>query len=306
MSNVTLRNDTELLRQIAGWQADYKPGERLADYASLGVGGEADLIVLRDHAALEPLAAALRERGIAWQLIGGGTNILPVDEPFTRVFLHLAPSKNDVTIEGRNVSVSAAASLGRTVTYCAKNNLGGIEGLAGVPGSVGGALRMNAGAYGTQIGAVVRSVTVFRGVSGKIEELTADRIGFQYRHSSFAPDDVMLAVRLELNERPFAEIMEDIKRCNEKRRTSQPVKEKSAGCIFKNPPGLSTGKLIDDLGLKGFREGGAVISERHANFIVNRDHATAADIFRLMDRIRDTIRKAHGIELEEEVIVWKN
>jgi UDP-N-acetylmuramate dehydrogenase len=165
---------------------------------------------------------------------------------------------------------------------------------------------MNAGAYGTQIGSAVRSITVFRGASGRVEELTPGQIGFHYRHTTFAPDDIMVAVRLELLERPFAEIMEDVKRCNEKRRTSQPIKEKSAGCIFKNPPGLSTGKLIDELGMKGTREGGAVVSERHANFIVNRDGATAADIFRLMDKIRDRIRAAHGIELEEEVIVWKN
>jgi UDP-N-acetylmuramate dehydrogenase len=202
--------------------------------------------------------------------------------------------------------ISTAASLGRTVMQCAKRNLGGMEGLVGVPGSVGGALRMNAGAYGTQIGPLVRSVTVFRGATGRREELQADAIGFTYRHSSFAPDDIMLSVTLELMERPFPEIMEHVKACNEKRRRSQPLKEKSAGCIFKNPPGQSTGKLIDELGLKGQRSGGAVVSERHANFIVNRDGATAADIFRLMEIIRERIRKAHGIELDEEVIVWRN
>jgi UDP-N-acetylmuramate dehydrogenase len=305
MSNI-LRKDKEFQQQFAKWRAEYRPNLRLSEFASLGVGGEADVILLRDHTALEPLVAGLRERGIDWRLLGGGTNILPVDEPFERVFLHLAPSENDWTFEGRNVRVSAAASLGRTVMHCAKHDLGGMEGLSGVPGSVGGALRMNAGAYGTQIGSAVRTVTVFRGTTGRIEELAASNIGFQYRHSSFAADDIMLSVKLELIERPFAEIMQDVKRCNEKRRSSQPIKEKSAGCIFKNPPGLSTGKLIDDLGLKGAREGGAVISERHANFIVNRDNGTAADIFRLMDRIRDRIRAAHGIELEEEVIVWKN
>jgi UDP-N-acetylmuramate dehydrogenase len=189
---------------------------------------------------------------------------------------------------------------------CAKRNLGGMEGLVGVPGSVGGALRMNAGAYGTQIGPLVRSVTIFRGSTGRREELSADAIGFTYRHSSFAPDDIMLSVTLELIEKPFRDILELVKGCNEKRRRSQPVKEKSAGCIFKNPPGLSTGKLIDELGMKGMHAGGAVISERHANFIVNRDGATAADIFRLMEIVRERIHRAHGIELEEEVIVWRN
>jgi len=107
-------------------------------------------------------------------------------------------------------------------------------------------------------------------------------------------------------ERPYAEILEHIKQCNVKRRASQPINEKSAGCIFKNPPGLSTGKMMDELGLKGTRVGGAVVSERHANFIVNRYNASAADILKLMDLIRERVARAFGVELEEEVIVWKN
>jgi UDP-N-acetylmuramate dehydrogenase len=116
----------------------------------------------------------------------------------------------------------------------------------------------------------------------------------------------MLSVTLELVERPFADILEQVKRFNLKRRASQPINEASAGCIFKNPPGLSTGKMIDELGLKGARVGGAVISERHANFIVNRHRGTASDIFELMELIRERVRAAYGVELEEEVIVWRN
>jgi UDP-N-acetylmuramate dehydrogenase len=181
-----------------------------------------------------------------------------------------------------------------------------MEGLIGVPGTVGGALHMNAGAYGTQIGDVVRAVTVFRGASGRVEVLRTEDVRFEYRHSSFGSDDILLSVSLDLPERPYAEILERVKQCNQKRRASQPINEKSAGCIFKNPPGHSTGKMIDELGLKGTRVGGAVISERHANFIVNRQGATAADIFKLMELIRERVLKAYGVELEEEVIVWKN
>ena len=301
-----LLNHKEFADQVASWGGEVLLDQPLSQHTSLGVGGLADLIVLRRMDSIEPIVEGLRNREIRWGLLGGGTNVLPVDEPLQKVFLHLTPGPNDVTFEGATVRISAAASLGRTVTLCAKRNLGGMEGLVGVPGSVGGALRMNAGAYGTQIGPLVRTVTVFRGATGKREELHADAIGFTYRHSSFAADDIMLSVALELMERPFADIMGHVKACNEKRRRSQPVKEKSAGCIFKNPPGQSTGKLIDELGLKGTRVGGAVVSERHANFIVNRDQATAADIFRLMEIIRERILKGYGIELEEEVIVWKN
>ncbi|HWP84498.1 MAG TPA: UDP-N-acetylmuramate dehydrogenase [Terriglobia bacterium] len=298
-------NDTPFVRQISGWGGRYLPEQRLSEYTSLGVGGAADLIVITRLEAIEPVVEGLRHRGIPWGLLGGGTNLLPVDEPFQRVFLQLAPSAGELRFEGIRVEIPAAASLARAVMECAKRNLGGMEGLVGVPGSVGGALRMNAGAYGTQIGPLVRSVTLFRGATGRIEQLAAGEIGFAYRHSSFAPDDIVLSVTLELIERPYRDILEQVKGYNEKRRRSQPVKEKSAGCIFKNPPGLSAGKLIDELGLKGQRAGGAVISERHANFIVNRDGATAADIFRLMELIRERVRRAHGIELEEEVIVWK-
>ncbi len=299
-------HDSEFLRWLEAERVGYLPGQRLRDYSSLGVGGKADLLVVHRLDALEPLVETLRERGIDWGLLGGGTNILPVEEDFRKVFLKLAPGNRDLEFEGRSVRVAASASLGRMVMECAKRDLGGMEGLVGVPGSVGGALRMNAGAYGTQIGPLVRSVDVFRGETGRREVLPAGEIGFQYRKSSFAPQDILLSVTLELLEKPFREILDFVKKLNEKRLSSQPLKEKSAGCIFKNPPGLSTGRLIDELGMKGTREGGAVISDRHANFIVNRYDGTADDIFRLMDRVRRRIHEAHGIELDEEVIVWRN
>lgn len=299
-------NDPEFVEQMGQWGARFLPQQRLSERTSLGVGGPADVIVLDRLEALEPVIAGLRERGIPWRLLGGGTNVLAADEPHRTVYLHLASGSNNMIFEGNRVRVAAAAELGRTVMECAKRDLGGMEGLVGVPGSVGGALRMNAGAYGTQIGPLVRSVTVFRGAAGRREELPAGAIGFEYRKSSFAPDDILLEVTLELEARPFREILEHVKSLNQRRRNSQPIKEKSAGCIFKNPPGLSTGKLIDELGMKGMRVGGAVVSERHANFLVNRYGATAADLVQLMDLLRERVFQAYGIALEEEVIVWKN
>jgi len=301
-----MRIDPEFIRQLEQWGTEYLPDEPLSGHTSLGVGGPADILRIRRPETLEPLVAGLREREIPWRLLGGGTNVLAPDGPLRHVLLQLAPGPQDLVFSGNRVRMATAASLGRSVMECAKRNLSGMEGLVGVPGSVGGALRMNAGAYGTQIGPLVRTVSVFRGSEGTVQELAAGAIGFQYRKSSFAPDDIMLSVTLELPSKPFAEILAYVKVLNGKRRSSQPLKEKSAGCIFKNPPGLSTGKMIDELGMKGQREGGAVISERHANFIVNRYGATASDILRLMDRIRDRVRQGYGVELEEEVIVWKN
>ncbi|MFB3920391.1 MAG: UDP-N-acetylmuramate dehydrogenase [Terriglobia bacterium] len=301
-----LADQPGIAEQVVALGAEWRPAERLSDHTSLGVGGPADLIRVRNYQRLPELMKYLRARGIPWRLLGGGTNLLVVDEGVAEVVIQLLREPGGIRFDDNFVEVSTAANLGTTVMECAKRNLGGMEGLIGVPGTVGGALHMNAGAYGTQIGDVVRAVKVFRGGPGEVEVLRTDQVRFEYRGSSFSAEDILLSVSLELPTRPYAEILERVKLCNQKRRASQPINEKSAGCIFKNPPGHSTGKMIDELGLKGTRVGGAVISERHANFIVNRHGATAADIFKLMDLIRERVLKGFGLELEEEVIVWKN
>ncbi|HUZ45777.1 MAG TPA: UDP-N-acetylmuramate dehydrogenase [Terriglobia bacterium] len=286
--------------------AVWLPGEPMSRHTSLGVGGPADVIEIQDAFSLPRLVEILNEYGVPWRIMGGGSNLLVVDEGLGGVVLHLARARKKLKFQENHVEVPASQNLGTTVMECAKKNLGGMEGLIGVPGSVGGALRMNAGAYGTQIGDVVRSMRVFRGASGRVETLQTGEMRFEYRHTGFSPDDVMLSVLLELPERPYTDILERVKQCNQKRRASQPVNEKSAGCIFKNPPGHSAGRLIDELGMKGTRVGGAVVSERHANFLVNRFGATASDILKLIDMIRERILQAYGLELEVEVIIWRD
>jgi UDP-N-acetylmuramate dehydrogenase len=276
----------------------------LAERTSLGIGGSTDLLVVRRHAALPELVRLLRAAGIQYRFIGGGTNLLVRDGELPWIVLHLARQDPEVRVEGNCAWVDAAADLGRTVTYCAKHDLGGMEGLIGVPGSIGGALRMNAGAYGTQIGTYVREVEVFRAAGADIETLRGDAISFEYRHTSFAPDDIMLAVKLELPAKPFAEILQGIRVCNEKRRASQPLGQKSAGCIFKNPPGASAGRMIDELGLKGFSVGDARVSDRHANFFVNAGKASCGDMLALISHVRERVRAAYHVELETEVILW--
>ena len=207
-------------------------------------------------------------------------------------------------IEGNSAQVDAAADLGRTVTFCAKHDLGGMEGLIGVPGTVGGALRMNAGAYGMQIGSYVREVKLYRAASRKMETLRDHQISFEYRHTSFGPNDMMLSVKLELPTKSYEEIIKGIRICNEKRRSSQPLGQKSAGCIFKNPPGASAGRMIDELGLKGYSVGDARVSDRHANFFINAGQASATDMLSLIANVRERVRAAYGVNLENEVVVW--
>ncbi len=307
-------SEPQIVAALPALGVEFRPGVSLTEMTSLGIGGTTDLLRIRDYRHLPELIGLLRGAGIRYRFLGGGTNVLIADGELPWVVLQLASQQPDVRIEGKEAEttlvnanfahVAASADLGRTVTMCAKANLGGMEGLIGVPGSVGGALRMNAGAYGTQIGSYVREVEVFRAAAGRIEQLRGEEIRFDYRHTSFAPDDIMLAVKLELPSKPYQEILQGIRLCNEKRRASQPLNQKSAGCIFKNPPGASAGRMIDELGLKGFRVGDAVVSDRHANFFVNTGRATCAEMRALIEQVRARVRGRFEVELEEEVIFW--
>jgi UDP-N-acetylmuramate dehydrogenase len=297
-------SDPKILAALSELGVEHIADASLAERASLGIGGTTDLLLIRRHGALPELIRLLRSAGIAYKFLGGGTNLLVRDGEVPWVVLQLAHQDPDVRLEGNSAHVDAAADLGRTVTFCAKNDLGGMEGLIGVPGTVGGALRMNAGAYGTQIGAYVRQVELYRAADARIETLWENQISFEYRHTSFAPDDIMLAVKLELPSKPYREILQGIRICNEKRRSSQPLNQKSAGCIFKNPPGGSAGRMIDELGLKGFSVGDARVSDRHANFFVNAGRATCADMLSLIAQVRERVHANYGVELENEVILW--
>jgi len=297
-------SDPRILSALPELGVELVGGASLAERTSLGIGGTTDLLLVRRHGALPDLIALLRGTGVAYKFLGGGTNLLVQDGELPWVVLQLGHQEPGVRLEGNSARVDAAADLGRTVTFCAKNDLGGMEGLIGVPGTIGGALRMNAGAYGMQIGSYVREVKLYRLADSRIETLWENQISFEYRHTSFAPDDIMLAVKLELPSKPYREIIEGIRVCNEKRRSSQPLNQKSAGCIFKNPPGGSAGRMVDELALKGFSVGDARVSDRHANFFVNTGHATCADMLSLIAQVRERVHAAYGVELENEVILW--
>jgi UDP-N-acetylmuramate dehydrogenase len=296
--------NAKMLEALPKLSVELQRGVSMAELTSLGIGGTTDLLRIRRHESIPKLLDLLDENGVEHKFLGGGSNLLVMDGELPFVVLQLTQPNPEVVIEGNIASVDAAADLGKTVTFCAKRNLGGMEGLIGVPGTVGGALRMNAGAYGTQIGSYVREVTVYRASQRTIEILKGDQISFEYRHTSFAPDDMMLAVKLELPSQSYSEILQGIRICNEKRRASQPMGQKSAGCIFKNPPGASAGRMIDELGLKGFSVGDARVSDRHANFFVNAGRASAADMLGLIAGVRERVQQVYAVTLENEVVVW--
>jgi UDP-N-acetylmuramate dehydrogenase len=296
--------DPKLVAALPELGALLEPGTSLAELTSLGIGGTTDLLRITKHDAIPELLNLLDAESVPYKFLGGGSNLLVGDGELPWLVLQLVSPDPDIVLEGRFAQVDAAADLGRTVTFCAKNDLGGMEGLIGVPGTVGGALRMNAGAYGMQIGSYVRQVKLYRAARRKLETLEGDQISFEYRHTSFAPDDMMLAVKLELPSKPYREILKGIRICNEKRRASQPLGQKSAGCIFKNPPGASAGRMIDELGLKGLNVGDARVSDRHANFFVNAGKASQKDMLTLIADVRERVQKSFGVILDHEVVVW--
>ncbi len=296
--------DPKIVAALAELAVQRVPGAALSELTSLGIGGTTDLLRITRHEAIPDLLNILDAQAVPHKFLGGGSNLLVGDGELSWVVLQLVSHQPDIALQGHFAQVDAAADLGRTVTFCAKHDLGGMEGLIGVPGTVGGALRMNAGAYGMQIGSYVREVKLFRAAARKLETLEGDQISFEYRHTSFAPDDMMLAVKLELPSKPYPEILKGIRICNEKRRASQPLGQKSAGCIFKNPPGASAGRMIDELGLKGLSVGDARVSDRHANFFVNAGKASAKDMLTLIADVRERVEKSFGVILEYEVVVW--
>jgi len=296
--------DAKIIAALPELGVELRRGASLAELTSLGIGGTTDLLRIKKHESIPGLLVLLDSHRVPHRFLGGGSNLLVGDGELPWIVLQLASPEPDVVLEGNFAQVDAAADLGRMVTYCAKHDLGGMEGLIGVPGTVGGALRMNAGAYGMQIGSYVREVKLYRAATRQIEILRGEQISFEYRHTSFAPDDMMLAVKLELPSKAYREILQGIRICNEKRRSSQPLGQKSAGCIFKNPPGASAGRMIDELGLKGLSVGDARVSDRHANFFVNAGKASAKDMLALIADVRERVRSAFSVELEHEVVIW--
>ena len=283
-------------------------GKRFAELTSLRVGGAVDWVVSpRTEEQAAALVHELAQKEIAWRPLGSGSNVLADDGAHHYVILSLKELKGPPVFAGDRVSVSAGYSLPRLCVDTARRGLAGIEGLNGIPGTVGGALWMNAGAYGQEIGTVVETVRVARG--GKVVEIPGAEVKWNYRHTSFQEGELLLGATLLLQPDDPKEISSRMEEAKDQRMTTQPHGARSAGCFFKNAPAspIGTGKMIDDLGMKGTRRGGAVVSPKHANFIVTEgEDVKAADALALAEEIRGRVKREHGIDLEYEVELWSS
>jgi len=281
--------------------------EPLAKHTTLRVGGPAD--VYAEPASEADLAAAVKfcqERSLPLFVMGRGSNLLVRDGGFRGVILCLAHAYfSRIKITGERLQCGAGAKLKNVAVEAKRNGLSGVEFLEGIPGSVGGALRMNAGAMGGATFDVIESVR-FMDHAGKIQERSRAGMPVEYRCCPLLKNNIALAAVFKCQPAARGEIEKRMKAFSEKRWASQPVAP-SAGCLFKNPEQIPAGKLIDELGLKGARVGGAVVSAEHGNFIVNDGKATARDILELIAILKARAKEARGIDLHTEVeIIGEN
>lgn len=278
----------------------------LAPLTWMKVGGLAQFIVQpRGFDELQEVVTYCSQREIPVHVLGGGSNILIRDEGVSGAVLRLAdPAFAKVETDGTTARAGSGALLSSLISETVKANLAGLETLAGIPGTVGAALKGNAGGKSGDIGQFVTGVTVLTITGDRfVRSRAADELSFAYRESSIN-EPIILQGEFQLSEDDGEEITRRMRKIWIMKKATQPLASQSAGCIFKNPRGLSAGALIEQAGLKGTRVGGAEISDRHANFIVTHPEATSDDVLRLIDLARSKVAEEFGVDLELEIRIW--
>lgn len=275
--------------------------EPMKKHTTFRVGGPADVLVQPDETALAAILALCRQYHVSYSFIGNGSNLLVGDKGIRGVVIEMTDPMGNIEVDGTKITAQAGAMLSKIANTAASNGLGGMEFAAGIPGSVGGAVVMNAGAYGGEMKDIIEKVYVLD-ENGAQLELDRDALDLGYRHSCIPEKKyIVTKVVLELVPRNEAEIRSEMKELNEKRAEKQPLQYPSAGSTFKRPEGYFAGKLIMDAGLRGYQVGGAQVSEKHCGFVINKGDATAADICQLMRDVSDKVQAQFGVVLEPEV-----
>ena len=280
--------------------------EKISNYTTYRVGGKVRCIVYpKGERELIELVNLLKSKNIKYFTLGNGSNVLFSDEMYDGVIIKL-DNFNRIEINDNKIYVEAGYPLIKLSNVAVKNGLAGLEFASGIPGTVGGALFMNAGAYGEDMSKIVKSARVL--VDGEIKEFSNEELQFSYRTTMLQDhlDYVCVSVNLELKKGDSEELQNVVDLRREQRRATQPLNYPSAGSVFRNPTGMYAGKIIEDLGLKGFTIGKATVSPKHANFIVNMGNAKASDIKNIIDYIKLKAKAKYNIKLhvEQRLINW--
>ena len=292
-------NARELI-EAADFKGEVRYGEPMSRHTSLGIGGPAEAMAWPGNTEeTSMLRAEAFKNGVPVFILGKGTNLLVLDGGIPGLVINI--SKMDwLKKEGATVSVGAGTPLPRLANFCSDEGLGGLEFAAGIPGTVGGAVFMNAGAYGFEIKDVLQKIRVVM-EDGQVSDITTDGLEKRYRHGGIPENSAVTEAWFSLTPGDAEEIKKRASEYIAKRKVSQPLSSKSAGSTFKNPDGQKAWKLIEAAGLKGTKVGGAAVSEKHANFLINAEGATAKDFLALMDLVKKTVKEKIGVELEPEV-----
>lgn len=279
-----------------------RENESMKNHTTFKIGGPADIFVTPTSIdSLKDVINACKEFDTPYFILGNGSNLLVGDKGVRGVVIQLFDKFNDITIKDQELTAKAGALLIRVANEAAKNNLSGLECGSGIPGTIGGAVVMNAGAYGFEMKDVVKSVKVLS-KDGEVLDIPGNEMEFGYRHSICNEKEyVVLEATLKLNAGEYDQIQTVMKDCKEKRVTKQPLEYPSAGSTFKRPEGYFAGKLIMDAGLKGYTVGGAQVSEKHAGFVINTGNATASDVMNLVKHCQDVVYEKNQVNLEMEI-----
>ena len=276
--------------------------EPMSRHTTFRIGGNADYFVKPGNAdEVAAVIAVCREYNIPYFILGNGSNLLVSDDGYRGMIINIMDNMDSVTVDGRIITAQAGAMLVRVSVMARDNALTGLEFASGIPGTIGGAVYMNAGAYGGEMKNVVKTVRAIDEY-GRIYELDSEKMDFSYRHSIVEERKlIVLEVTLELEHGSREAIDDRMKELAEARRSKQPLEYPSAGSTFKRPEGYFAGKLIMDAGLRGYSVGGAQVAEKHCGFVINRGNATAADVRTLMQNVSDIVEEKFDVRLEPEV-----
>ena len=278
--------------------------EPMTKHTSFHIGGPAELMAQpQSEAELQSLLLKAAEAAVPVTLVGNGSNLLVRDKGIRGLVIKLGSMLRDIKVSGNVLTFGSGVSLAQASKKAAELGLSGMEFAVGIPGSIGGAVYMNAGAYDGEMSKVVKSVRVMD-AAGEVSELSAGELDFGYRHSALqGSSKIVTSVTVELAAGDKQDIAEKMADFSNRRITKQPLELPSAGSMFKRPPGYFAGTLIDQTGLKGYTVGGAQVSTKHAGFVVNIGGATAADVLQLISDVQAKVFAAHGVHLEPEVLV---